>query len=149
MIPQVLRPQQATMQTEVGFSAEPSSTSGRPSRRLASPEPSQKGSGSLVPTGPQATQHPHWLLRVLQEGPLLPGRWSPGLDDCTAQGSSGSCCLPHLLPDTAQMMQLPAGQALQQQLPTVMLRRSLQLGSLLGGPPASIPPAPKPGPETA
>lgn len=57
--------------------------------------------------------------------------------------------LPHLLPDAAQVVRLPAGQALQQELPTVMPRRPLQLGSLLGCPPAPGPPAPKPGPETA
>lgn len=102
-----------------------------------------------MPRGPETTQHPDWLLKFCRkdlsppEAPSWPGR----LHHTRERG--WELPLPHLLPDAAQVVRLPAGQALQQELPTVMPRRPLQLGSLLGCPPAPGPPAPKPGPETA
>lgn len=105
-----------------------------------------------MPTGPETTQHPpDWYCEFCRkdlsspEAPSWPGR----LHHTREPRGGGRLLLPHPLPDAAQVVHFPAGQALEQELPTVMPRRPLQLGSVLGYPPAPDPPAPKPGPETA
>lgn len=121
---------------------------GDPTQRPASLSLPRKAPAALRPLDPN---HPAPILVVVgsaREPSSSPGGGRPARR-APAQWHLGSRCLPHPLPDTAEMVRLPPGHGLQQQPPAVMPSRPPKLDSLLGRPLALVPPAPKPHPETA
>lgn len=136
------------VQSKPSFFVEPFSTQRGLIRSRLSPSHPRRALAALCPQDPKPPSTHTGCSEVYRKDLFLPGRWFPGLDISATRGNR-SCCLTHPLLQAAQMVHLPPGQSLQQQSLAVMLCRSLQLGPLLGYPPVEVPPAPKPGPETA